>query len=78
MRQLGASTTMASLALTAFWASVTLGRVLFAAIRLRFPTRRTYHLLPFVLAGLIKIGYDLALYAAYSQRPAETETGPRR
>ena len=34
--------------------------------------------LPFVLAGLIKIGYDLALYAAYSQRPAETETGPRR
>ena len=51
MKQLGASTTMASLALTAFWASVTLGRVLFAAIRLRFPTRRTYHLLPFVLAG---------------------------
>ena len=34
--------------------------------------------LPFVLAGVIKIGYDLALYAAYSQRPAETETGPRR
>jgi len=51
MKQLGASTTMASLALTAFWASVTLGRVLFAAIRARFPTRRTYHLLPFVLAG---------------------------
>ena len=51
MKKLGASTTMASLALTAFWASVTLGRVLFAAIRLRFPTRRTYHLLPFVLAG---------------------------
>ena len=51
MKQLGASTTMASLALTAFWASVTLGRVLFAAIRVRFPTRRTYHLLPFVLAG---------------------------
>jgi predicted MFS family arabinose efflux permease len=51
MKQLGASTTMASLALTAFWASVTLGRVLFAAIRLHFPTRRTYHLLPFVLAG---------------------------
>ena len=51
MKQLGASTTMASLALTAFWASVTLGRVLFAAIQMRFPTRRTYHLLPFVLAG---------------------------
>jgi MFS family permease len=50
MKQLGASTTMASLALTAFWACVTLGRVGFAAIRQRFPTRRTYHLLPFVLA----------------------------
>ena len=29
--ELGASTTMASLALTAFWAMVTVGRVLFAA-----------------------------------------------
>ena len=47
MKQLGASTTMASLALTAFWASVTVGRVLFAAIRLRFPTRR--HLPPAAL-----------------------------
>jgi len=50
MKELGASTTMASLALTAFWACVTLGRVFFAAIQRRFPTRRTYHLLPFVLA----------------------------
>jgi MFS family permease len=50
MKQLGASTTMASLALTAFWACVTLGRVLFAAISHQFPSRRTYHLLPFVLA----------------------------
>jgi len=51
MKSLGASTTNASLALAAFWASVTAGRVLFAAIRRWFPTRRTYHLLPFVLAG---------------------------
>jgi predicted MFS family arabinose efflux permease len=46
------------LALTAFWASVTLGRIGFAAIQRRFPTRRTYHLLPFVLAaslGLIAV-----------------------
>ncbi|HEY2332161.1 MAG TPA: MFS transporter [Acidimicrobiales bacterium] len=50
MKQLGASTTEASLALTTFWASVTLGRVLFAAIQQRFATRHTYHLLPFVLA----------------------------
>jgi len=32
--------------------------------------------LPFVLAGLIKIGYDLALYAAYARRPAATERAP--
>jgi predicted MFS family arabinose efflux permease len=51
MKDLGASTTMASLALTTFWACVTLGRVGFAAIRRWFPTRRTYHLLPFVLAA---------------------------
>jgi MFS family permease len=50
MKNLGASTTMASLALTTFWACVTLGRVGFAAIQRWFPTRRTYHLLPFVLA----------------------------
>ena len=33
MADLGASTTAASLALTAFWAMVTLGRILFAAIQ---------------------------------------------
>ncbi|MBE2225056.1 MAG: MFS transporter [Anaerolineae bacterium] len=47
---LGASTTMASLALTAFWGMVTVGRILFAAIEKRFPEQRTYHLLPFVTA----------------------------
>jgi fucose permease len=51
----GASTTLASLALTAFWAMVTLGRVLFAAIRRRFPATSAFHLLPFVLAGVFVI-----------------------
>jgi MFS family permease len=51
MTDLGASTAIASLALTAFWAMVTLGRILFAAIQRWFPSRLTYHVLPFVLAG---------------------------
>jgi len=52
---LGASTTQASLALTAFWAMVTVGRVLFAAAQRWFPARWTYHLLPFLLAGAFLI-----------------------
>jgi fucose permease len=51
----GASTTLASLALTAFWAMVTLGRVLFAAIRRKFPATSAFHLLPFLLAGVFVI-----------------------
>ena len=51
MTDLGSSTTAASLALTAFWAMVTLGRILFAAIEARFPSRLTFHVLPLVLAG---------------------------
>jgi MFS family permease len=51
MTDLGASTTEASLALTAFWAMVTVGRLLFAAVQRVFPPRLTYHVLPFVLAG---------------------------
>ena len=47
---LGASTAQASLALTMFWAMVTVGRILFAAIERRFPETSTYHLLPFVAA----------------------------
>ena len=54
-RELGASTTVASLALTAFWAMVTVGRVLFATIQRWFPSRLTYHLLPFLLAGAFVI-----------------------
>ncbi len=45
----GSSTSVAALALTAFWLLVTLGRVLFAAIQRWIPTRRTFHVLPFVL-----------------------------
>jgi MFS family permease len=48
---LGASRTQASLALAAFWAMVTVGRVLFAAIGRWLPPRATYRILPFVLVG---------------------------
>jgi MFS family permease len=51
MTHLGATTATASLALTAFWVMVTVGRVLFAQIEQALPTPRTYHLLPFVLTG---------------------------
>jgi MFS family permease len=47
---LGATTTLAALALTAFWGMVTVGRVLFALIERSFPEQRTFHLLPFVAA----------------------------
>lgn len=53
--ELGASTTEAALALTAFWAMVTVGRVFFAAVQKRFPSRLTFHLLPFLLAGAFVI-----------------------
>jgi MFS family permease len=49
--ELGASTTEAALALTAFWAMVTVGRVIFAAVQRVFSPRLMYHVLPFVLAG---------------------------
>jgi MFS family permease len=52
--ELGASTTTAALALTAFWGMVTLGRVVFPAIQRGFPSRMAYHL-PFVLAGAFVI-----------------------
>jgi fucose permease len=47
--RLGASATQASFALAAFWAMVTVGRVVFAAIARWLPERITYHILPFVL-----------------------------
>jgi len=46
----GASTALASVALTAFWGMVTVGRIAFAAIERRFPEADTYRLLPFVAA----------------------------
>jgi fucose permease len=49
--RLGASATQASLALTAFWGMVTVGRVLFAAIGRWLPERVTYRILPFVLVA---------------------------
>jgi fucose permease len=52
---LGASATLASLALTTFWAMVTVGRILFAAIERQFPESRTYRLLPFVAAAALVI-----------------------
>ena len=51
MTDLGASTTAAALALTAFWGMVTLGRIGFAAVQRWLPARTSYHLLPFVVAA---------------------------
>jgi MFS family permease len=50
-KQLGSSTTLASLALTTFWGAVTAGRILFAAIEKWFPERRTCQVLPLVVAS---------------------------
>ena len=49
-QRLGASTTLASLALTIFWGTVTAGRILFAVTGRWFPEYRTYQALPFVVA----------------------------
>jgi MFS family permease len=49
-KDLHASATQASFALTAFWGMVTVGRVLFAMIQRWFPPHLTYHVLPFLLA----------------------------
>jgi MFS family permease len=54
-KDLHASATQASFALTAFWGMVTVGRVLFAMIERRFPPQRTYHALPFLLAVMFVI-----------------------
>jgi hypothetical protein len=48
---LGVRASTASLALTGFWAVVTGGRVLLAAITRWLPSRVAYHALPFLLAG---------------------------
>jgi MFS family permease len=51
LTSLGLGSATASLALTAFWAVVTAGRVLLAAIQRWLPSRAAYHGLPFLLAG---------------------------
>jgi MFS family permease len=54
-KDLHASATQASFALTAFWGMVTVGRVLFAMIRRRFPPHLTYRVLPFGLAVIFVV-----------------------
>jgi MFS family permease len=54
-RELGASTTVAAIALTAFWAMVTVGRIGVAAVERWLPTRLAYHTLPLVLAAAFVI-----------------------
>ncbi len=49
-KTVGASTTAGSVALTAFWGMVTVGRLFFAFVEEWIPERRTYVLLPFVIA----------------------------
>jgi MFS family permease len=51
MTRLGASTTLAAVALMMFWGAVTAGRILFAAIEKWFPERRSCEVLPAVVAG---------------------------
>jgi fucose permease len=53
--ELGASTTQAAIALTAFWAMVTVGRVVFAAVERWLSVQTTYRVLPFVLAATLAI-----------------------
>ena len=53
--KLGASTTEAAIALTAFWGMVTVGRVVFAAVERWLAARTTYHVLPFLLAATFAV-----------------------
>src|SRR3954453_3527539 len=50
-QDLGASAAVASLALTAFWGMVTVGRIAFAAIERWLPERTAYRFLPFIAAA---------------------------
>jgi len=50
-KELGASATQASLALTVFWGMVTAGRMLFAAIEKWFPERAVCQVLPLLIAA---------------------------
>ncbi len=63
MVHLGASTTMAAIALTTFWAMVTTGRIIFAALHKLIPPPWTYRLLPFVVAVAFFIISTLQLHS---------------
>jgi hypothetical protein len=65
---LGAGAALASLALTVFWASVTGGRILFAAIERLLPARATFRLLPLLEAAAL-VGVALLPYAAGALGP---------
>ncbi len=55
----GASTTQAALALTAFWAMVTVGRLLFAAVGRWLPPPTVFRILPVVLVGTFALTASL-------------------
>jgi MFS family permease len=50
-KHLGAGASLASLALTVFWGTVTAGRILFAAIEKWFPEKLVFRALPLVIAA---------------------------
>ena len=56
---LGATVTVASLALTVFWATVTGGRLLFAAVERWVPETRVYRMLPFIAAAALVVTASL-------------------
>ncbi|MDE2398405.1 MAG: MFS transporter [Burkholderiales bacterium] len=58
-RQLGSSAAQASLALTAFWGSVTAGRILFAFTERWLPERLLCRWLPLLLAASFALGASL-------------------
>ena len=64
---LGVQPAIASLALTGFWAVVTAGRVLLAAIQRWLPSRAAYHGLPFLLAVAFVL---IAVLPSHAPAPA--------
>ena len=80
---LGVKPATASLALTGFWAMVTIGRVLIAAIQRWLPSRAAYHGLPFLLAAAFVLIAALphnapgAAVAAFCHGVAAFGVGPR-
>jgi len=58
-QHLGTTAMLASLALTTFWASVTVGRILFALIESWFPAQLAFRLLPFVVAVAFVVAASL-------------------